>query len=259
VRGCARLNLRLAFVLVSCGVLIGGAYAGPKIIGVAKPDRETAGKYERVSEDEARSSLFITRQGQAVHARSSMNLEVGDQVETGPVWALIRYPAGHEVYLQPRTRVRLGSIFAYFGELFVRARGQFSVETEFITLGVQGTEFWVKVDESQNSAFGVLEGSVVMSSKRGSWNPISVARNDVMTIHRDQRPRAQKESEKEVARVRRTIAQVDEALRAQPLPPPSVCPGGPDCPPCPATQPDCPGGTQPSLPTRPGSYTYPPR
>jgi FecR protein len=183
------LALRLAILLVWCGVQVS-----------CIPPMPPAPSY--ITLEQVRGMVSVFRQGQAIAVHVPMPLAIGDVVQTGAdATATIRYPAGHEVRLMPDTRVQLASIFVFFGEIFVQARGFFRVENEFVSLEVEGTEFWFRVERDQSVATGVLAGRVRLASKLGRWTPIRMSRGEVYTVLPNGRP-------------------IREAQRLPPVPPP---------------------------------------
>jgi hypothetical protein len=177
------LNLRLIILLV-----LGCVHAGCETLPIM-PSR----KPSSITLEQPRGSVSVIRQGRWIAVGLPMPLEIGDEVETsGDSSATIRYPEGHEFRLMPETRVRLDSIFVLFGEIraFVRGvRGFFRVESDFVSLDVEGTEFWFRVERDQTVRMGVFAGSVRLSSKTGRWRSIRVTRGEVYTIPRDGLPR----------------------------------------------------------------------
>ncbi|NMG74261.1 FecR domain-containing protein [Aromatoleum diolicum] len=188
-------GLSRCFAIVALSALAGGcAQTGPLLTGVVTADSGPEGGYHDMRAEDIPRNLTVTRKGRVIAAQLPMALETGDELDSGAnATAIIRFPEGHEVFVLPRSRVRVGSIFAYFGELIVRAKGLFSVETQFVTAGVEGTEFWVKLEKDQDAAVGVTEGRVRLSSKSGLWTPVLVKENDVYTLRGGEPPRFEKE------------------------------------------------------------------
>lgn len=143
--------------------------------------------------EEAGASLSVIRQGQPILITVPMHLEIGDEVSVRPPFiATIVFPEGHAVWLMPNTKVRLGSITINdIGQIFVRARGYFKVETQYWRAGVKGTDFYVHVTGNQTATVGVLEGSIGLESKTGGWKPTDVNQNEVVTLDRDRAPSKQ--------------------------------------------------------------------
>lgn len=132
----------------------------------------------------AGQEVRILRGAESLIARENLDLLTGDMIETpSNASAILHYPEGHEVLLTPGTRVKLGSIFVFFGEIIVRARGFFRVETTVLTAGVEGTEFLVRTtDSGQGVDVVVAEGTVVCKSTLPEgWAPIRVAAAEQLT------------------------------------------------------------------------------
>jgi hypothetical protein len=127
----------------------------------------------------------VLRGTESLIAPDNLDLHSGDVIETpSGASALLRYPEGHEVLLTPGTRVKLGSIFVFFGEIIVRARGFFRVETAVLTAGVEGTEFLVRAtDSGQAVDVVVAEGAVVCKPTAAEgWAPVRVAAAEQLTV-----------------------------------------------------------------------------
>ena len=186
---------------------------------VYRPDPKNPRATIDATPEEARASLSVIRQGQPILVTVPMDLEIGDEISVRPPsTATIVFPEGHAVWLMPNTKVRLGSITIHdIGQIFVRARGYFKVETQYWTAGVKGTDFYVHVTGNQTATVGVLEGSIGLKSKTGGWKPTDVNENEVVTLDRDRAPSKQ-------LRQRAELDAILQLMRVRPpripLPPP---------------------------------------
>ena len=118
----------------------------------------------------ASDQLQVARSGVATAATRGMALHDGDAITTGAdSYAVLSYPGGARVYLYPNTRVRIGSLIADIGQVFVRVKGAFKVKTTFVTAGSEGTEFWVKVGPRDEVGVVVVDQAVSLSSNTGAW------------------------------------------------------------------------------------------
>jgi hypothetical protein len=208
---------RAAVIVALCALAGGCAQTGPLLTRVVTEEPGEDGAYREVPGEAIPSGLSITRNGRALVAQVPMELAPGDEVDAGAnTTAVIHFPQGHEVYVLPHSRVRIGSIFAYFGELIVRAKGIFSVETEYVTAGVEGTEFWVKLEKDQDAEVGVVEGRVRLASKADQWPAVLVKENEAYSLHADGPPRFEKE--RMAAEFRRKLRTI-QALTRLPKPP----------------------------------------
>lgn len=206
-----------------CVLAAGCAQTGPLLESVVISDAE------RVHHDspprELPATVSVTRDGRRLAPALPLALQTGDEIDVGAdATILIRFPEGHEVYVLPRSRVRVGSLFAYFGEILVRAKGLFRIDTEFVTAGVEGTEFWVRLEQDQDAAFGVMEGRVRLSSKSGDWPAVLVKENDVYSLHGGERPRFEKD--RTASEFRRKLQVIQRLMMLPPRLPPRRQPGG---------------------------------
>lgn len=123
------------------------------------------------------SAVVIRRGEQRVATVPGMALRSGDELETGPTTAAqITLSPGHQIIMMPGTRLSLGRLYLYIGEILVRARGIFHIETSFMTAGVEGTEFLMRAGDSGNRIEVIVtEGAVTCRSNAGIWAPVRVA------------------------------------------------------------------------------------
>ena len=139
-----------------------------------------------------------------------MLLKTGDELRTQSGSTVILHFLGSEVYVLPQTRVRIDSIFVFVGKVFVRAKGKFAVKTEFVTAGVEGTEFWVGVGAKNAVSVGVFNGSVRLESRTGLWRPVSVTRNQVFRIPQQQPPSKDLTPQDDLDRIRQLVEGMDK-------------------------------------------------
>lgn len=135
--------------------------------------------YADASPEQARGGVRVRRDGRPLDPLPGLPLRTGDEVETlAGLVAVIRFDDGHEAVLLPGTRVRIGSLIADIGNLFVRvyeqARDRFKVKTRYVTAGVEGTSFWVRVEPGDRLTVGVSEGRVRLSSVEQRWPDLPV-------------------------------------------------------------------------------------
>ena len=87
------------------------------------PDKKWS---EATTVGEVQGSAKVIQQGRAIPARADMPLKAGDELQTEPASTVIlQFSGSDEVYVMPQTRVRIGSIFVFVGNVFVRAKGKF--------------------------------------------------------------------------------------------------------------------------------------
>lgn len=121
----------------------------------------------------ADTTAGVWRDGRLIAYSHGMEIRTRDEIETdGANFALIEFLSGDGVYMKPATRVRVGSIFVFFGEIFnrvVSGRG-FRADSEALEAGVEETEFMMRVDRgSQEATVTVRRGIVRCTPRRASW------------------------------------------------------------------------------------------
>jgi ferric-dicitrate binding protein FerR (iron transport regulator) len=134
-------------------------------------------------------ALVTVQRGAArLPTEPGMTLEKGDRVTTGPgATAVIRWPSGSVAHLHPNSRARIGSLFELVGEVFVRVRGRFVLETEFVIVGAEGTSYLVRAVPSGEAEVLVLDGRVTVSSLLRAWAPVRLAPGE-KTVTEDRAP-----------------------------------------------------------------------
>ena len=117
-----------------------------------------------------RDAAQLVRNGASYQVSAGMVMQPGDALWTGPdTSVVISYPGGARAYLRPYTRVRIGSIIDDIGKVFVKVKGVFRVQTEFVTAGSESTQYWVDVKERQQVSVVVVEGVVSLASNAATW------------------------------------------------------------------------------------------
>lgn len=137
----------------------------------------------RASPDEA-GLVRVVRGGQAIEGRVGMVLFPGDQIQVGPrAHAAIHYPNGSELLLRPGSSGRLGSWLKDFGEAFVRVRGFFAVQTDFVRAAAEGTAFAVRKASGGETVVTVFEGRVRCESVGGAWPAVRLGAGEMAVAH----------------------------------------------------------------------------
>ena len=114
--------------------------------------------------------------------RSAMELQIGDIVQTAAGYAVIDYGDDNVVALRDNTRVQLGSIKLFLGEVFARIsqiaqRGGGQVTTDELSASVKGTEYSVRrspvADRADigNTSVIVRRGRVLCEDPARRWAP----------------------------------------------------------------------------------------
>ena len=138
--------------------------------------------------------VTITRSGKERRYEPGMEVVSGDRIETAEGQAVIDYDDGSAVILNRATRIQLGSIKLFVGELFARiksiaTRGGGQVVTNELSASVEGTEYGVRRDLPEaDAATGhvqvyVRDGHVLCApSARARWSPITLARDQAFEV-----------------------------------------------------------------------------
>jgi hypothetical protein len=141
----------------------------------------------------------VLREGKSLSARRGLRLRAGDEVTTDiNGYAVINYASGERVYLKPDTQVRVGSIFVVFGAAFLRVKDLFRVDSDFVTAGVEGTEFSFQMTRMGAITVTVREGIVVCSSVKGLWAPVRMQTGQRLIAIQDEAPQVIGVSRKEL-------------------------------------------------------------
>lgn len=177
---------RRCFATVCCFWLLCGFAAEVRsqttvavLVNVLKAASGEENNFRIATEQEARE-VTLLRDDTLLVPHPDLPLEKGDQIETGPsTAALLRYTEGHEVLLTSNTRVKLGSVRVLSGEVLVRPRGEFRVETGFLAAGAASGEFLFRASAGGDQVeLIVSEGTVTCESKSGLWSPVRVAASE---------------------------------------------------------------------------------
>ncbi len=210
---------RRRFLRLGAGCVVAAAACQP----IARPAPGPAPAPGWIARLYADAGARVWRDGRGIAYAHGMNLRAGDEIETGEDnVALIEFSNGDDVYMRPMTRVRVGSIFVFFGEIFnrvVSGRG-FRADSEAMEAGVEETEFLMRVDRVlQEATVVVRRGAVRCRPRRGAWAPQRVGEGQRLTAQRGSGlpPRQIEMSPAEVAAA---MAWADEATRRLKLRPP---------------------------------------
>lgn len=134
--------------------------------------------------EEAGAVLRVLRGGAPVPVQAGMALMPGDRVETGPrAFAVVRWPSGSEVYMRPGSAADIGSLRRAVGEFFVKVRGLFAVETDFVRAGAKGTAYLVRTGPSGAVLVTVFDGRVQVDSLQGRWQPVTLEPGTTAVAH----------------------------------------------------------------------------
>ena len=134
-------------------------------------------RWERVDAD--RPGVRVWRGGREIAVRRLMLLQPGDEIETGKnVAAMLRYRDAGDALVLNGTRVRVGSLEVVFGRVFALLRNRFTVSSQTVVAGVEGTRFLFEVGRDRAVHVAVADGVVVCRSPQGAWAPVRLRSNE---------------------------------------------------------------------------------
>lgn len=163
----------------------------------------------------------VVRGGTVLEGRTGMVLFLGDQIQVGPrAHVAIHYPNGSELLLRPGSSGRLGSWLKDVGEAFVRVRGFFAVQTDFVRAAAEGTAFGVRKASGGETVVTVFEGRVRCESVTGAWPAVRLVAGELAVAH----PRPAQVQTAPAAELERIKSWVETVERLVP-PPGSAAPG----------------------------------
>ena len=165
-----RRMLALPLLLAGC--------AEPYVVGGGGARPPPAPGPQRVATLDVEGDVEVVQSGRRFRGQDGNALFKGDEVRTfAGSYAAITFADGDRVWLDYDTRVRVGSLFAYFGRVFASVSGIFQVDSEFVAASSEGTEYTVTVGRGVRNAFSVAvrSGGVRCAPRRGRWAQIRLA------------------------------------------------------------------------------------
>ena len=156
--------------------------------------------------------ITVTRDGVRQDGYAGFDLRRGDFVETGPrAHAVIRYPSGTEVLMRPSSGGRIGSLTEFFGEVFVKVKGLFSVDTTFVKAGARGTAYLVRTYAGGTTGITVVEGAVEVGSTTGAWPSVTIGAGTATLAH-PRAPLPTAANLEDLAQTREWVARVEQLV-----------------------------------------------
>jgi len=156
--------------------------------------------------------VAIMRDGFRMDGYPGLELRSGDRVDTGPqAHAVIRYPSGTELLMRPNSGGRIGSLTDFVGEVFVKVKGLFAVETTFVKAGARGTAYLVRTYQGGTAGVTVVEGAVEVGSTTGAWPSVTIGAG-TMTLAHPRAPQPMAASLEELARTRDWVERVEQLV-----------------------------------------------
>jgi hypothetical protein len=190
----------------------------PILYGILVEDQSAGISNFRIANAQEFRGVRVLRGDRRLDTTPNMRLKLGDEVWTGPESAVaIRFPNGSQLYLRSNSHVQIGSVFAFVGDLFVRVKGAFQVDTEFVTAGAEGTEWVMLVSPNGDTRSIVLEGRVRMVSSKQLWQPMTVGANSQILTVGARKMEMIPASPSDINDIKRWVSQIDR-LASQPQP-----------------------------------------
>ncbi|MBM3225212.1 MAG: FecR domain-containing protein [Candidatus Tectomicrobia bacterium] len=178
---------------------------------------ENVVRQERPATPDEIQRLQIVRQGQRLSPQVPMTLQQGDEVTTdAETTVVINFATGTQVIIWPNSRVSLASIRAFLGELYVKARGLFRVETDYAVAGTEGTEFLTTVRGNNEVSVIVVDGAVRIESTRQRWDPVLLRRGEQALLRGPEAPQRQSVPQETLAALQRRVADMERLLPEAP-------------------------------------------
>lgn len=147
--------------------------AGLLLAGCAEPYR-LPGAPSAIATLDVQGRVEVLQGGRIVAGHDGMPLYSGDEIRTAASsYALCRFADGNRVWLDYDTRVRMGSVFTFFGRVFAAVSGIFQIDSEFVAASSEGTEYTVSIGRSSTDfSVAVKSGTVLCRAPRGRWRPV---------------------------------------------------------------------------------------
>ena len=120
----------------------------------------------------ASGEVMVKSKGRWADAGVGLALMAGDEVKTGnssQVW--VEFAGGGEGVIGSRSHFKVKgnrTLLGIIGEIWLRVRGRFRVETERVAAAVTGTEFGIEIKSDGRMVLVVLDGSVSVEGPSGS-------------------------------------------------------------------------------------------
>ena len=239
--------------------------AEPYVVGGQSGDTRPPSASQRVATLDVEGDVELIQGGRRVRGRDGDALNRGDEVRTfAGSYALLTFADGDRVWLDYDTRVRVGSIFTFFGRVFASVSGIFQVDSEFVAASSEGTEFTVTVGRAGRNIFSVAvrSGIVGCAPRRGRWAPLRLASGNRLHGAADGAPSVDRMGPSELQEEFGWVGRVarEPVVPRRPYTPPTSPQPAPRAPQAPATPaPQAPATPAPQAPATPQAPTTQPR
>ncbi len=171
---------------------------------------------KRLASAEEIQKVQVIRSGKSLTTKLGMSLMQGDMVKTDTNTTAVIAFVGREteVLISPDTQVTIRdtALHVVIGNLFVKARDFFRVETEYGTAATEGTMFDVDVDDKQ-VVFAAFEGSVKVEPNATGAQPVLLQPSEESILFKDVATRGPNKRTMSPAKLKRIIERVAKVER----------------------------------------------
>jgi len=179
VRRRCWIALLLSLVLLGCATVREATAQPIQLWQIAREVPNASPRWQRAAPD--KTVVRVWRNGREIGVERQMGLQPGDEVETGANAAVvIRYRDSGDMVVLQRTRVKVGSLEVFFGRVFALLRNKFTVSSQTVVAGVEGTRFLFEVAPDRAVRVAVADGVVVCTSPKGAWSPVRLRANEAL-------------------------------------------------------------------------------
>ena len=169
----------LLLALVGCAGVREAIYPPVQLWQIAREVPGADPRWQRA--DAATAGVRVWRGGREIAVQRLMELLPGDEIETGAnAAAVLRFRDAGDTLVLERTRVRIGSLEVLFGRMFALLRNRFTVTSETVVAGVEGTRFLFEVGRDRAVRVVVADGAVVCRSPQDAWSPVRLRANEAL-------------------------------------------------------------------------------
>jgi hypothetical protein len=133
--------------------------------------------------------VTVVHEGSSAPGSPQQSIVKGDSMRTSPDGvAVLTLRPGYEVIVSPGSEIYIEnpSIFVRFGKLFLKklkqTREALRLNTQFVSAGVEGTEFVFEVSRDDVVRLTVLEGAVMLRPQNGAWAAVTYRTGETVVI-----------------------------------------------------------------------------
>ena len=141
---------------------------------------------DRLAQGTELSKVRVVRDNEEQVSAINMSINKGDFIYTDSETQAVLVSPNWEVVVLPGSKVEMGSIFDWIGDVVVKTikhvKDEFKVKSEYVTAGAEGTEFLVTVDRDGVTEVTVAAGKVRLEFPDNSSEPVYVTNRMKATV-----------------------------------------------------------------------------